>query len=384
MTNPALVLLLGPLLTPALQRTEPGSAAAPAVAFRGDADTGIYLADANTVGVAAGGSAVATFSAGQALIGASKGTTETPALAFLGDTTTGLRRVGDGVLGVVAAGQPVAQFGSTSFSVEGATQFTQPSATSGTPDAALTVMGGSHTGLAAAEAVDFELDLSRIVQFAAGAFALQRVVKISPPEYRGAGGGTTITEATTLYIEGAPNQGALATLTNPYALHVAAGDARFGGRILIPNTNNPAAPLLAFQGDAENGLYSPGANQVGIATAGAQVAAFTSSALRLVDGVAGSPAYSFLDDDDTGIWRIDADNLGITVGGGGGRTIDISTARVDFGSGGGMYLQVYEIADPGVAPGNGARLYARDNGGGKTQLVVIFQSGAVQVLATEP
>lgn len=43
-----------------------------------------------------------------------------------------------------------------------------------------------------------------------------------------------------------------------------------------------------------------------------------------------------------------------------------------------------EAADPGVAPANGARLYARDNGAGKTQLVVIFSSGAVQVLATEP
>jgi hypothetical protein len=38
-----------------------------------------------------------------------------------------------------------------------------------------------------------------------------------------------------------------------------------------------------------------------------------------------------------------------------------------------------------TAPGtNGARLYTKDNGGGKTQLVVRFASGAVQVLATEP
>jgi hypothetical protein len=29
-------------------------------------------------------------------------------------------------------------------------------------------------------------------------------------------------------------------------------------------------------------------------------------------------------------------------------------------------------------------LYAKDNGSGKTQLVVRFASGAVQVLATEP
>ncbi len=43
-----------------------------------------------------------------------------------------------------------------------------------------------------------------------------------------------------------------------------------------------------------------------------------------------------------------------------------------------------EIADPGVAAANNAKLYIRDNGGGKTQLCMVFSSGAVQILATEP
>lgn len=43
-----------------------------------------------------------------------------------------------------------------------------------------------------------------------------------------------------------------------------------------------------------------------------------------------------------------------------------------------------EISDPSAPAANGARLYARDNGAGKTQLVVRFNSGAVQVIATEP
>jgi hypothetical protein len=40
-----------------------------------------------------------------------------------------------------------------------------------------------------------------------------------------------------------------------------------------------------------------------------------------------------------------------------------------------------DIAAPGA---NAARLYARDNGSGKTQICVRFPTGAVQVLATEP
>ena len=43
-----------------------------------------------------------------------------------------------------------------------------------------------------------------------------------------------------------------------------------------------------------------------------------------------------------------------------------------------------EISDAAAPGANGARLYARDNGSGKTQLVVRFNTGAVQVIATEP
>lgn len=43
-----------------------------------------------------------------------------------------------------------------------------------------------------------------------------------------------------------------------------------------------------------------------------------------------------------------------------------------------------ERTDPPAPPANRAMVYARDNGSGKTQLVVRFPTGAVQVLATEP
>ena len=43
-----------------------------------------------------------------------------------------------------------------------------------------------------------------------------------------------------------------------------------------------------------------------------------------------------------------------------------------------------EISDADAPAANGARLYARDNGAGKTQLVVRFATGAIQVIATEP
>jgi hypothetical protein len=48
------------------------------------------------------------------------------------------------------------------------------------------------------------------------------------------------------------------------------------------------------------------------------------------------------------------------------------------------YLEGAEIADPSAPAANKGRLYFRDNGSGKTQLVCVFPTGAVQILATEP
>ena len=48
------------------------------------------------------------------------------------------------------------------------------------------------------------------------------------------------------------------------------------------------------------------------------------------------------------------------------------------------YFELSEISDPAAPVTNIARLYVRDNGAGKSQLVVRFPTGAIQVLATEP
>lgn len=48
------------------------------------------------------------------------------------------------------------------------------------------------------------------------------------------------------------------------------------------------------------------------------------------------------------------------------------------------YVEGAEITDPAAPAANSGRLYFRDNGAGKTQLVVRFATGAVQVIATEP
>lgn len=57
---------------------------------------------------------------------------------------------------------------------------------------------------------------------------------------------------------------------------------------------------------------------------------------------------------------------------------------MDDGGGSGAFLEVQEMTAPAAPATNSARLFAQDNGAGKTQLCVRFATGAVQVIATEP
>lgn len=55
------------------------------------------------------------------------------------------------------------------------------------------------------------------------------------------------------------------------------------------------------------------------------------------------------------------------------------------GTGGGGYLQgVEQTADPAAPSADAGRLFFKDNGAGKTQLVARFATGVNQVIATQP
>jgi hypothetical protein len=99
------------------------------------------------------------------------------------------------------------------------TLLTPPAAATGSPYT-FKVTGAAHTTLTAStEAIDVDLALARTVQFSTGALATQRAVVIRPPTY-GFVGASTITNAVTVDIAGAPVAGTNATITNKYALRV--------------------------------------------------------------------------------------------------------------------------------------------------------------------
>jgi hypothetical protein len=66
-------------------------------------------------------------------------------------------------------------------------------------------------------------------------------------------------------------------------------------------------------------------------------------------------------------------------------TVGIGTTnpstRLDIDAGA---LELAEMTAPGAGAANTVRIYAVDNGSGKTQLMAIFSSGAAQQLAIQP
>lgn len=72
-------------------------------------------------------------------------------------------------------------------------------------------------------------------------------------------------------------------------------------------------------------------------------------------------------------------NRSVTLG------FSTTTTAADQVQLGAKHIEMTELAaDPAAPATNGARLYFKDNGAGKTQLCVRFPTGAVQVIATEP
>ena len=97
----------------------------------------------------------------------------------------------------------------------------------------LTVTAPADTGITAStEQSDVYFNLAATRTWPTGALTNQRSVRIAAPTLAFAGA-STVTNASTLYIDAAPTAGTNATITNAYALFVNAGRARFDGAVVL-------------------------------------------------------------------------------------------------------------------------------------------------------
>lgn len=102
----------------------------------------------------------------------------------------------------------------------------------------------------------------------------------------------------------------------------------------IATDGTVGAPAYSFTSETSSGLYRIGAGNLGISILGANILSLNSTRLQnagvyySASGTIGAPAYSFTGDTVTGLYRIGANNLGISCGG--VKQVDISTTKVAF------------------------------------------------------
>lgn len=90
-----------------------------------------------------------------------------------------------------------------------------------------------------------------------------------------------------------------------------------GAQILLVD-GDCLIPSYSFLNERDTGIYRVGANELGFAASGALVASIygnlaTERQIRLVDGVVTRPAYSFLNDTNLGFYRVGIDTIGVAL-----------------------------------------------------------------------
>jgi len=197
-----------------------GTAGSPTFSFTTDPNTGIYSPGADQVGISTGGTVRLTTST-SAFTGTlpwrgQDGSVSAPLLSFSGDTNTGIYRVGSDQIAITTGGVQSTLIGANQLHTLNASA-QSGTALSTTAPAKLYSSTGTYTDTATA---------------ASGTVAHGPIVAFDNPAIAATNTTVTYTNASTVYIDGAPTNGTNVTITNAFALFVAAGNSRFGGNVL--------------------------------------------------------------------------------------------------------------------------------------------------------
>ncbi len=102
---------------------------------------------------------------------------------------------------------------------------------------------------------------------------------------------------------------------------------------------------------------------------------FTNISTHAVIGAGAPTIWIVPNQSGGGAFTLTDNSTGVT------QVIDPVSSRFSLGA---SYVELAEIADPLAPSTDKGRLYVRDSAGNKSQLVVLFPSGASQIIATEP
>jgi len=137
---------------------------------------------------------------------------------------------------------------------------------------------------------------------------------------------------------------------------------------------------LHVAGDATFDLASTGGLVVAQSADARFMVKSTAASAAVVRVISNNTAYASIDSMDAA-FAVTKDLALNPNGGSVGIGVTTPGTRLDLGAGA---ITLLEMTAPGAGSANTCRLYAVDNGAGKTQLMAIFASGVAQQLAIEP
>jgi len=128
------------------------------------------------------------------------------------------------------------------------------------------------------------------------------------------------------------------------------GNLQLNSRLFLDN-GTVSVPSLTYINDTNTGFYRIGDDNIGISTAGSNRVdisndrVYVSNKLNINDGSVASPTIYFGGDDNTGFYRAGSNNIGITTGG--NNRVDVNDSRVLISNK--LYINDGSAASPTLA-----------------------------------
>ncbi len=296
-----------------------GAIGTPGLSWTAESTSGLYRAGAGDFRYAIGGSDVVGIVSGAVRFAA--GAVGTPSASFLGDTDTGLYSVSANILGLAAGGGLRLDVGTTFNRSYVAMQNADGAV--GAPSVSFINEPASGWYRVGAGDVGFALGGARVLRVAAAGFSNEAGQIFTT-------NGTNLLPSYSFTSD--PNSGVYSVAGDLVGIAVG-GLLRFDvgttfNRSYMPmlvSDGAASAPSMSFINDADTGLYRVSSNELSVAVGGGRAALFYSAGLLLdarlytADGSTGAPAWTFTADTDTGISRLGTDQLGFSEGGTGYR-----------------------------------------------------------------
>jgi len=279
-----------------------GSALAPQYSFSGDSNTGTYNVGADDWGVTTGGTLRLDINTSRVLSTlqyiAPDGSASSVSYGFSGTSGLGVYKSSSGSIGFTAA--------STQFAQIGTNAIFGPDGTVSVPGCSF--LADTDTGMyrQGANFIGFAAGGSTIVGINANSILLKDGT-LSLPAY------TFDADTDTGFYRAAAN-----------VLRAVAGatqSATFVANAVYFEDGSNTAPGISFNGDTDTGIYRGGANSMEFAAAASSVLSLSAALVQPravvagTDGSAGAPAYSFVNDTDTGLYRSTTNTIGFAAGG---------------------------------------------------------------------